>query len=148
MRSGLAGIDRWEGSQVTGHTRRPDEVLGAEVVLTGWRPGREQDLADALEEFNSGLILDSKRLPLVVISRTSLAEGARVRDLLEAAGGKVSLKDAWVTRDQATDVRARPECPSCGSSRTQPFTHAGPVARVNMKCTDCGHLFRAKQIRP
>ena len=33
-------------------------------------------------------------------------------------------------------------CPKCGSTRTQPFTHAGPGARVNMKCTNCGHLFR------
>ena len=36
----------------------------------------------------------------------------------------------------------RPACPKCGSTRTQPFTHAGPAARVNMKCTNCGHLFR------
>ncbi len=26
----------------------------------------------------------------------------------------------------------RPACPMCGSTRTQPFTHAGPAARVNM----------------
>jgi hypothetical protein len=30
----------------------------------------------------------------------------------------------------------RPACPMCGSTRTQPFTHAGPAARVNMKCTN------------
>jgi rubredoxin len=36
----------------------------------------------------------------------------------------------------------RPACPMCGSTRTQPFTHAGPAARVNMKCTNCGHLSR------
>jgi rubredoxin len=41
---------------------------------------------------------------------------------------------------------ARPACPSCGSTRTQPFTHGGPVARVNMKCTVCGHLFKAQRI--
>ncbi len=39
-------------------------------------------------------------------------------------------------------VPRRPACPMCGSTRTQPFTHAGPGARVNMKCTNCGHLFR------
>jgi rubredoxin len=39
-------------------------------------------------------------------------------------------------------VPPRPACPMCGSTRTQPFTHAGPGARVNMKCTSCGHLFR------
>ena len=41
----------------------------------------------------------------------------------------------------------RPECPFCGSTKTQPFTHAGPGARVNMKCTNCGHLFHAKLTR-
>jgi hypothetical protein len=41
----------------------------------------------------------------------------------------------------------RPPCPSCGSTRTQPFTHAGPVARVNMKCTDCGQLFKEQRPR-
>jgi rubredoxin len=42
------------------------------------------------------------------------------------------------------EVPRRPACPMCGSTRTQPFTHAGPGARVNMKCTNCGHLFRAQ----
>ena len=47
-------------------------------------------------------------------------------------------------RDEASPARdPRPLCPSCGSGRTQPFTHAGPVARFNMKCTSCGHLFKA-----
>jgi hypothetical protein len=36
----------------------------------------------------------------------------------------------------------RPACPRCGSAHTQPFSHAGPGARVNMKCIDCGQLFR------
>ena len=45
------------------------------------------------------------------------------------------------------EVARRPECPSCGSAHTQPFTHAGPGARLNMKCIDCGHLFREKTIR-
>lgn len=42
---------------------------------------------------------------------------------------------------------ARPACPSCGSPHTQPFTHAGPAARVNMQCIDCGHLFRERRNR-
>jgi len=42
------------------------------------------------------------------------------------------------------EVAARPSCPSCGSAHTQPFTHAGPGARVNMRCIDCGHLFRER----
>ena len=45
------------------------------------------------------------------------------------------------------EVARRPVCPSCGSAHTQPFTHAGPGARLNMKCIDCGHLFREKTIR-
>jgi superfamily II DNA/RNA helicase len=36
----------------------------------------------------------------------------------------------------------RPSCPSCGSGHTQPFTHGGPGARLNMTCIDCGHLFK------
>ena len=36
---------------------------------------------------------------------------------------------------------ARPACPRCGSLHTQPFAHAGPAARVNMKCIDCDMLF-------
>jgi hypothetical protein len=42
----------------------------------------------------------------------------------------------------ADDAPARPACPWCGSTHTQPFTFAGPGARVNMKCIDCGHLFK------
>jgi len=42
---------------------------------------------------------------------------------------------------------ARPDCPFCGSTKTEPFPHAGPGARVNMKCTHCGHLFHAKIVR-
>ena len=132
---------------MTEQARRPDQLLGAEVVLTGWHPGREHDLTEALKQINPGVTLDIERLPLVVLGRTSVAKGAWARDLLEAAGGEVTVKDAWVTRDQAQDVRPRPSCPSCGSLHTQPFTHAGPAARVNMKCTDCGHLFRSKDIR-
>jgi hypothetical protein len=41
----------------------------------------------------------------------------------------------------------RPDCPHCGSPKTEPFTHAGPGARVNMQCTHCGHLFHAKIVR-
>jgi rubredoxin len=38
-------------------------------------------------------------------------------------------------------------CPVCGSGRTQPFLHAGPAARVNMKCVTCGHLFKDPHLR-
>jgi rubredoxin len=46
-----------------------------------------------------------------------------------------------------TATPARPACPSCGSAHTQPFTHAGPAARVNMKCLNCGHLFKHREPR-
>jgi rubredoxin len=42
---------------------------------------------------------------------------------------------------------ARMPCPACGSPRTQPFTHAGPAARVNMRCLKCGHQFRDTALR-
>jgi hypothetical protein len=42
---------------------------------------------------------------------------------------------------------SRMACPLCGSTRTQPFPHAGPAARVNMRCLNCGHLFRDKTLR-
>ncbi|MDP9327932.1 MAG: hypothetical protein M3P10_06975 [Actinomycetota bacterium] len=48
---------------------------------------------------------------------------------------------------QHAPMPARPACPSCGSAHTQPFTHAGPAARVNMKCLDCGHLFKHREPR-
>ena len=55
---------------------------------------------------------------------------------------------AGVTRDEERKTPPpRPPCPLCGSSHTQPFPHAGPAARVNMQCTDCGHLFHAKIVR-
>jgi hypothetical protein len=41
----------------------------------------------------------------------------------------------------------RMPCPVCGSTRTQPFGHAGPAARVNMRCLRCGHQFRDKTLR-
>ncbi len=51
---------------------------------------------------------------------------------------------------EAKEPPARPprmECPFCGSSRTQPFTHAGPAARNNMRCLDCGHQFKDRELR-
>jgi len=51
------------------------------------------------------------------------------------------------TADGAARPVERPACPSCGSAHTQPFTHAGPGARVNMKCLDCGTLFKHRPSR-
>ncbi len=47
----------------------------------------------------------------------------------------------------AGEPSKRLACPVCGSTRTQPFLHAGPAARVNMKCNDCGNLFKDPHLR-
>lgn len=87
--------------------------------------------------------LEEASLPLVLFERLPRAKADRVTALIEAAGGTVSIDEVWLTRDQAGGAPPRPSCPSCGSTHTQPFTHAGPGARVNMKCRTCGHLFRS-----
>jgi hypothetical protein len=122
--------------------RRPDQIRGARVVLTAWVEASEPELTEALEEISAPVSLSAEELPLVVLEHTSVAKAERAKDLLERAGGTVSLEEVWVTREQAGDARPRPVCPTCGSTRTQPYLHAGPAARVNMKCNDCGQLFR------
>ncbi|MBI3648961.1 MAG: hypothetical protein HY240_09470 [Actinobacteria bacterium] len=86
-------------------------------------------------------------LPVVVLAEASQEEAEAASALLRAAGGTATVEDVWTTRERAPDIRARPECPSCGSAHVQPFTHAGPAARVNMKCRNCGHLFRSSVAR-
>lgn len=126
---------------------RADQVLGASVTLTGWAPGQEAAVAEALEAIMpTPFTLSADALPLVAIETSSPAEAERALDLLEAAGGTVSVARVSVARD--VGGVSRPACPSCDSERTQPFTYAGPAARVNMKCTVCGTLFRARPVRP
>lgn len=50
-------------------------------------------------------------------------------------------------RDDGPAPSARQPCPTCGSTKTQPFMHAGPAARVNMKCDTCGQLFKDPNLR-
>lgn len=119
------------------------QVLGTSVTLTGWSDGRQADVTRALEEImpaQSGLSEDA--LPLLALETPSREKAEWALDLLEAAGGIVSIGRVWLTPEEGD--ASRPACPNCGSRHTQPFTHAGPVARVNMKCDDCGHLFKAK----
>ena len=104
-------------------------------------------LTRALEEISGPISLGAEELPLVVLQHTSRAKGEWAKELLERAGGTVSLEEVWVTREQAGDARPRSACPVCGSARTQPYLHAGPGARVNMKCNDCGQLFRGTATR-
>jgi hypothetical protein len=128
---------------MSGRERRSNEILGASVSLVGWLPDREGDVTEALAEILAQPVpLDEAALPMVVLEKTSIETGEHARALLEAAGGIVEVRDAWVTREVVPDRRARPECPSCGSTRTQPYTFAGPAGRVNMRCTNCGHLFK------
>ena len=123
--------------------RHPDEIRGASVVLTGWSPGRETDLSEALDLLSTEPVdLGELELPFVAVRKTSIERAERARKVLEAAGGVVELEDEWVTRDPSRAASARPECPYCGSDRTQPYTHAGPGARKTMKCTTCGRTFR------
>jgi hypothetical protein len=123
---------------------RPDQILGARVVLTARNEASEPELDRVLEEIAGPDSLTSTQLPIVVLEKASREKAEWARDLLTRAGGTVSVEDVWVTREEVGSFRSRPECPSCGSGHTQPYLHAGPGSRVNMKCTNCGHLFRAQ----
>lgn len=128
-----------------GRPRRHDEIKGATVLVTGWSDGREGDVADALGTLSKERIdLDDVELPFVALARASLEKAEAARTLLVEAGGWVELEDAWVTRDAPRQVSSRPACPFCGSTKTQPYTHAGPAARTSMKCTSCGRRFRTR----
>lgn len=123
--------------------RRHDEILGASVVLTGWPDERRADIAEALTLLSDDPVdLDDVQTPYVALEKSSLQKAERVRALLEDAGGTVEIRDEWVTRDTPRPVAARPPCPFCGSTATQPYTHAGPAARKRMKCTTCGRTFQ------
>ena len=128
----------------TNAPRRKDEILGARVVLTGWSPERRDEISHAVREITSEDIdLTAVDLPFVVVAKTSLEKAESARVLLTGAGASVELEDAWVTRDVPRPVASRPACPFCGSTKTQPYSHAGPAARKRMKCTTCGRAFRA-----
>ena len=123
--------------------RRHDEIRGATVLLTGWSRGREREIADALGTISTEPVdLEDVELPFVALPKVTLEKAEAARDLLIDAGGSVDLRDEWVTRDAPRPIAPRPTCPFCGSTKTQPYTHAGPAARTSMKCTTCGQRFR------
>jgi len=129
--------------------RRHDEIRGAIVLLTGWSPGREDEVAEALGSISTERVdLDRLELPFVALSKSSVDKAESARELLAAAGGFVKLEDAWVTRDAPRASASRPECPFCGSAKTQPYTHAGPAARKSMQCTTCRKRFRVAAVTP
>ena len=128
--------------------RRHDEIKGATVLLTGWTEGREREIVDALGRISTKQVdLDDVELPFAALPKASLEKAEAAAALLIEAGGSVDLQDAWVTRDAPRPVGARPTCPFCGSTKTQPYTHAGPAARTSMKCTTCGQRFRVTAAR-
>ena len=129
--------------------RRHDEIRGATVLLTGWSPGREDEVAEALGRISTHRVdLAGLELPFVALQKSSVDKAETARALLMAAGGFVELEDAWVTRDAPRAVTSRPECPFCGSAKTQPYIHAGPAARKSMQCTTCGKRFRVPRGSP
>lgn len=122
--------------------RRHDEILGASVLLTAWSADRRAEMTSTLELLSADPVdLDEIALPYLALERASREKAERVRDLLTQAGGTVELRDEWVTRDEPR-AAARPPCPYCGSTATQPYPHAGPGARKRMTCTTCGRVFR------
>jgi hypothetical protein len=87
--------------------------------------------------------IEDEQLPL----RERLEEPLRELASHAVPSGQMST-DGTSDEKRPTDRSgrpARPPCPSCGSAHTQPFTHGGPAARLNMKCIDCGHLFKEQR---
>ena len=121
------------------------QVLRATVVVTGWEPGSEEDISDTIERVaGTRIALEGATLPLVVLDRALPDDARQAVTRLTAAGATTSVEETWEARGVAGDQRARPICPVCGSNHTQPFGHAGPAARVNTRCTDCGHQWRIR----
>ena len=119
------------------------EVLRATLTVTGWQPGSEEDVTDTIERVTGARVaLEVAELPIVVLDRALPDDARQAIVRLIAAGAEVTLDETWTPRGEAHAPRATTACPSCGSTHTQPFNHAGPAARVNRKCTDCGHLFK------
>ncbi|MEX2439650.1 MAG: hypothetical protein WD739_07195 [Actinomycetota bacterium] len=125
-----------------------DRVLGSRVTLTGWDRGRTSEVAETLElVLPDPVDLAPGLLPMVVLDAVPADKAERVRNALAESGGEVSVEEVRATRADIPDARGRPVCPQCGSGHTQPFTHAGPAARVNMRCVDCGYRFRDARSR-
>jgi hypothetical protein len=128
---------------------RPDdhegEVLRATVSVTGWEPGSEEDVADTIERVKGERIAaDENALPITVLDRALPDDARQAVKRLTAAGAETTIEEIWTVRGQSHTQRPTIACPSCESAHTQPFGHAGPGARVDRKCTDCGHLFKRR----
>ena len=130
----------------TSQSGEPGQVLGASVTLTAYPAERADELLAVLAQImdEAPTTLDGA-LPLLAIETPSPEIAERAFDLLEERGGTVRGGRVWM--DPIGHDGERPACPACGSEHTQPFAHAGPGARVNMKCIDCGHRFKATGMR-
>ena len=119
-----------------------NEILGVRISLTGWDPGREDDVSKALEVLHPSTPLPkTEELPAVVVETPSKDIAEEAVELLEESGATIEVARVWMS--PGAGRTAKPPCPRCGSVRTQPWLHAGPAARVNRSCDDCEHLFRA-----
>jgi hypothetical protein len=117
-----------------------NQVLGLSVRLAGWQPGCEGAVAVALAALLPGSSLpDTNDLPFVVVETPSKDSAEKAYDLLEEAGAAVEVERVWMSPQAGETAKAA--CPRCRSTRTQPWRYAGPGARVNRRCDDCGYLF-------
>lgn len=121
-----------------------DDVAGAETRRSN--PG--EDIGSGPDYAHRRRLTDGRTYTIVKVfyrpdeladALTKLGWRADIR----TTGAEFFYGVATRTRQPSEGLPSRPECPACGSTHTQPFTHAGPVARVNTKCTQCGHLFKA-----
>lgn len=124
---------------------REGQVLRATVTVIGWEAGSGEDVADTIERVaGTRVAIEGAKPPVVVLDRALPDDAKNAATRLRAAGAAVSIEEIWVARGESHEGQTRPTCPVCGSSHTQLFGHAGPAARVNRKCTDCGQLFRIR----
>ena len=83
--------------------RRHDEILGANVVMTGWTEGREADVAETLDLFaNDPVDLATIDLPYVVLAKATIDKAERARGALEASGAIVETQDALGHKNPST----------------------------------------------
>src|SRR3954466_1767595 len=92
--------------------RRRDEILGADVVLTGWAEGREADVIETLDLLsNDPVDLAAIELPYAVPAKATTDKAERARGAREGSGATVGTRDAWALRDGPSPADSRPPCP-------------------------------------
>lgn len=111
------------------------------VVLVGFDEKRADPIRAAINDLRGTPAPDSLECPLVVLRQATRREARDAKDLLKAAGGKVSVESYQSPPPPKRSAR----CPSCGSGSVQPFPYAGGrgASVKNVRCRSCGHLFHA-----